>query len=83
MLSTVTPSSTTWIRPFARTQVDHSKRPTEYHRRTGRPGKTTDEGALAARGRATRLSRSPAVRPHLRRPRLLSSRRLRLCKSKL
>ncbi|KAL1433424.1 hypothetical protein MTO96_012546 [Rhipicephalus appendiculatus] len=47
MLSTVTPSSTTWIRPFARTQVDHSKRPTEYHRRTGRPGKTTDEEPVA------------------------------------
>lgn len=33
---TVTPSSTTWIRPFAsmRTQADPPKRPTEYHKRS-------------------------------------------------
>ncbi|XP_070381239.1 uncharacterized protein [Dermacentor albipictus] len=36
LLSTVTPSSTTWIRPFAsvRMQADPPKRPTDHHKRS-------------------------------------------------
>nr|XP_037288735.1 LOW QUALITY PROTEIN: uncharacterized protein LOC119181589 [Rhipicephalus microplus] len=38
-LTTVTPSSTTWIRPFTRVQLDHPKRSTEYHKRQAEQAK--------------------------------------------
>lgn len=54
MLSTVTPSSTTWIRPFARSQVNLPKRPTEHHKRPAdQPKRPTKVRSLLEAGYTT------------------------------